>query len=415
MSNIRQAELPEFLFEKAGCNPAEALPHLAPYACRQEKEGGRLHKEEERSFTNPFRRDCDRIIHSSAFRRLEYKTQVFVNHVGDHFRTRLTHTLEVAQIARSVSRNLSLNEDLAEAVSLAHDLGHTPFGHAGERALNQAAGGIYVFSHNAQSIKILSELERRYAEFDGLNLTRETLEGVAKHNGPLTGPYANKDSAVPEQIAALNDKFDLSLDKFASAEAQVAAISDDVAYITHDIDDGLRADLFALDDLRGLPMVGNILKELETKYEGVERQRLIYETSRRMIHRMIVDVTRNSLQNIEKYKVASANDVRNLPAPLVCFSKVMDSNVREVRSFLHDRMYSHYTVCRMTNKASLIVTSLFKAFFTTPSILPQVWRERAEGAVNDKAKAVVVADYISGMTDRYATEEYRKIFDPAYA
>ncbi|MET0154573.1 MAG: deoxyguanosinetriphosphate triphosphohydrolase [Rickettsiales bacterium] len=415
MSTIRQAELPEFLFENAGCHPENAEPRLAPYATRNEKSRGRLHPEEERSLTGPFRRDCDRIIHSSAFRRLEYKTQVFVNHVGDHFRTRLTHTLEVAQIARSVSRNLALNEDLAEATALAHDLGHTPFGHAGERALNEASGGVYVFSHNAQSLKILTSLERRYAEFDGLNLTWETLEGVAKHNGPLVGAYSERPGAsLPDNVAALNARFNLALDTFPSAEAQAAAISDDVAYIAHDVDDGLRAGLFSLDDLRTLPMVGNILKELENKYPHVERQRLIYETSRRMIHRMIVDITRNALQNVEKYKVSSPDDVRNLPTAMLAFSKSMEANVKEARTFLRERMYSHYEVCRMTSKASIIVKSLFTSFFMTPEILPEKWRKRAESAVNDKEKAVVAMDYISGMTDRYATDEYRKIFDPAF-
>jgi dGTPase len=415
MTNVRQAELPELLFKNALCNPEEALPHLAPYASRFEKTKGRLHPEEERPLCNPFRRDCDRIVHSSAFRRLEYKTQVFVNHVGDHFRTRLTHTLEVAQIARSLSRNLSLNEDLAEAVALAHDLGHTPFGHAGENALNAAAAGLCSFSHNAQSLKILTSLERRYAEFDGLNLTWETLEGVAKHNGPLTGPLAAKKEPVPDVVAELDAKLQFRLDKFASAEAQVAAVADDVAYNTHDIDDGLRAGMFSVADMRALPMVGNILKELEDKYPGVEQQRLVYEASRRMIHRMIVDVTRTALLGVEKYKVRTADDVRALPEPLIGFSKAMAANVKEVRAFLRERMYSHYKVCRMTNKAQVIVKALFREFFMHPEMLPQDWNSRVRKCANDKEKAVTVMDYISGMTDRYAGEEYRRMLDPGYA
>lgn len=409
-----QQELPDVLFKNADCRPEDAQPHLAPYASHAHITKGRAFPEEERPFCSVHRRDCDRIIHSAAFRRLEYKTQVFVNHEGDHFRTRLTHTLEATHIARALCRNLSLNEDLAEAITLAHDLGHTPFGHAGEDALNSAAAGITLFEHNAQSLKILTELEGRYAAFDGLNLTWETIEGLAKHNGPLTGEHAPEGKKPHETILALDEIHHLKLHKFASAEAQIASVADDIAYNTHDIDDGLRAGLFTVADLQNVPMPANIFNEVRDLFPDAPEQRLVYEMTRRMIHRMTVDITRQTLQNIEKYKVRSADDVRDLPVPLVHFSKTMQANVAGVRAFLRERMYEHYRVCRMTHKARHVVKTLFEKFYSEPALMPGNWQARLGDNPGARRKAVTVIDYISGMTDRYARDEYRRIMDPGF-
>jgi dGTPase len=386
----------------------------APYASDPDESRGRLTKEENSSTRSQFRRDCDRIIHSAAFRRLEYKTQVFVNHEGDHYRTRLTHSLEVAQIARSISRNLCLNEDLAEAMALAHDLGHTPFGHAGEDALNDAAKDLCGFDHNAQSIKIVTMLEQKYAAFNGLNLSWELLEGLAKHNGPLQGEYRNKslyDGTLPDIIAEYNKLHDLELDKFPSAEAQIASHADDIAYNNHDIDDGLRANLFSLDDVKKLPMVGNIFRELENEYPKLEPQRLVHEANRRMINRMIVDITRQTYKNIKEADIRTADDVRNLNIPLVTFSHGMSENIKTVKQFLKDNMYQHYKVCRMTSKAKRVITDLFNILYNEPECLPTEWRKKAESSSSTKARAEVVVDFIAGMTDRFAMDEHKKLFD----
>lgn len=385
----------------------------ASYACEPQASRGRLHKEDSSMTRSEFRRDCDRIIHSAAFRRLEYKTQVFVNHEGDHYRTRLTHSLEVAQIARSISRNLCLNEDLAEAMALAHDLGHTPFGHAGEEALNEAVKDLCGFSHNAQSIKIVTKLEQKYAAFDGLNLTWELLEGLAKHNGPLTGENRNKelyDGSVPKVIAEYNQLQDLELDKFPSAEAQIAANADDIAYNNHDIDDGLRAKLFTIEDVKKLPMVGNIFRELAVEYPGLEQPRLVHEANRRMINRMIVDLTRQTYKNIKEFDIQTPDDVRNLGRPLVTFSSGMTENIKTIKNFLSKNMYQHYRVCRMTSKAKRVIADLFSMLYNEPECLPNEWRKKAENA-SDNIRAEVVADFIAGMTDRFAMDEHKKLFD----
>lgn len=377
---------------------------LATYACDPFNSKGRLFKEEASNNRSEYRRDCDRIIHSTAFRRLEYKTQVFVNHEGDHYRTRLTHSLEVAQIARSISRNLSLCEDLAEAMALAHDLGHTPFGHAGEDALKEVMGDLCDFNHNIQSLRILTELEQKYASFDGLNLTWELLEGLVKHNGPITG-------TVPESIANFNAQFDLALDKFPSAEAQIAAFADDIAYNNHDIDDGLRAGLFSIDDVKQLPIVGNLFRELHNEFPNIASSRLIHEANRRMINRMVVDLTRQTLQNIKEHQVQTVDDIRNLSVPIVAFSKNMAANVAAIKAFLNEHMYLHYKVCRMTNKAQKIIKDLFEAFYNKPECLPTHWRERAMSAPSNKERARFVADFIAGMTDRFAVDEHKRLFD----
>lgn len=386
----------------------------ASYACDPANSRGRLHKEDGSATRSEYRRDCDRIIHSAAFRRLEYKTQVFVNHEGDHYRTRLTHSLEVAQIARSISRNLCLNEDLAEAMALAHDLGHTPFGHAGEEALNEATKDLCRFDHNAQSIKIVTKLEQKYAAFDGLNLSWELLEGLAKHNGPLTGEHRDKkryDGTVPVVIAEYNRIHNLELDKFPSAEAQIAANADDIAYNNHDIDDGLRAKLFALEDVQKLPMVGNIFRELANEYPNLERSRLIHEANRRMINRMIVDITRQTYKNLKDANIQTPDDVRNLSEPLVAFSHGMMENIKTIKHFLKENMYMHYKVCRMTSKARRVLTDLFNILYNEPECLPTDWRRKAESAGDNIGRSEVVADFIAGMTDRFAMDEHKKLFD----
>lgn len=371
---------------------------------------GRLHPEPEATNRSPFQRDRDRIIHCNAFRRLKHKTQVFVYHEGDYYRTRLTHSIEVAQIARTISRMLGLNEDLAEALALAHDLGHTPFGHAGEDALDACLSDAGGFDHNAQTLRILTRLERRYAEFDGLNLTWETLEGVVKHNGPLTGPQAQPGKPVPRGILTYDERHPLDLGDYASAEAQVASLADDIAYNNHDFDDGLRAGLFELDDVAGLPLIGDLLAEVRVKYPALDRQRTIYETIRRMIGAMVYDLATESGRLLTESGVASAVDVRTLGRPVVAFSPGMLSDLNALRAFLKERMYRHYLVNRMASKARRIVTDLYDQFVEEPSILPTEWYAEAEGGDTQRIKRVV-ADYIAGMTDRYALREHERIFD----
>jgi dGTPase len=387
------------------------MQELADYAARDEGSRGRRYSEPAPSHRGEFQRDRDRIIHCTAFRRLEYKTQVFVNHEGDLFRTRLTHSIEVAQIARSISRALGLNEDLAEAMALAHDLGHTCFGHAGEDALNQAMEPYGGFDHNEQTFRILTLLEQRYAEFDGLNLTWETLEGIVKHNGPLTGPSARKGESVPATVAAYcREKRDLEVETFASAEAQVAALSDDIAYNNHDIDDGVRAGLFSLDDLSELPLVGPVLAEVRERYPGLEESRVIHETIRRVIDLMVSDLLAETRRRIAEAQPDSAAAVRALAAPLVAFSDEMRQNDRALRSFLFARMYRHYKVNRMTTKAKRVVRELFEHYLARPDCLPDEWQAEARDLAAPE-RARLVADYIAGMTDRYALDEHAKNFD----
>jgi len=384
---------------------------LAPYACHPQDSRGRLHGEAESPVRSPFQRDRDRIIHSTAFRRLKHKTQVFVYHEGDHYRTRLTHSLEVSQIARTISRALGLNEDLAEALALAHDLGHTPFGHAGEEALHGCMKNFSGFDHNAQTLRILTKLEQRYAEFDGLNLTWETLEGVVKHNGPLLRndkkPLSN--NSLPLPIKEFNEEFDLELTSYASAEAQVAALSDDIAYNNHDIDDGLRAGLFSPDDLADVPLVGPVFAEVARRYPGLERQRLIHESVRRVIDLMVADLLTETRSRLNAAAPASAAAIRALDHPVVAFSTTMTANDKALKSFLFNRMYRHYKVNRMTAKAKRVVRDLFTQFFDDPDCLPDEWRARADGAGTPRT-ARVVADYIAGMTDGYALREHSRLF-----
>jgi len=381
---------------------------LAPYASKPEETRGRLHPEPEHSMRSPFQRDRDRIIHSTAFRRLTHKTQVFVYHEGDHYRTRLTHSLEVAQIARTVSRALGLDEDLAETLALAHDLGHTPFGHAGEEALNAEMIRFGGFSHNDQTLRILTRLERRYAEFDGLNLTWEALEGTVKHNGPLCGPGINR--RVPPTIAEYDRHHPLALDTFPSAEAQVAALADDIAYNNHDIDDGLRAGLFPVADLDDVPLVGPVFRWVASRYPGIEESRLIHEAVRRMIDRMVGDLILETQSRIAASRVASVGEVRALGAPVVAFSAEMRSNDRALKDFLLERMYRHYRVNRMSAKAHRVVHDLFALYLAEPQCLPNEWRQLAAGPDNPQT-ARVAADYLAGMTDRFALDEHHRLFD----
>jgi len=381
---------------------------LAPYASKPEKTRGRLHPEPEHSMRSAFQRDRDRIIHSTAFRRLTHKTQVFVYHEGDHYRTRLTHSLEVAQIARTISRALGLEEDLAEALALAHDLGHTPFGHAGEEALDAEMTRFGGFSHNDQTLRILTRLERRYAEFDGLNLTWESLEGTVKHNGPLRG--AGIDRPVSPTIAEYDRCHPLALDLFPSAEAQVAALADDIAYNNHDIDDGLRAGLFLVSDLTEVPLVGPVFGLVAAQYPGIEEPRLIHEAIRRLIDLMVGDLIVETRSRIAASRVDSAEAVRGLGSPVVAFSAEMRRNDRAFKDFLLERMYRHYRVNRMSSKARRVVHDLFALYLAEPQCLPSEWRELAAGP-DGQQTARVAADYLAGMTDRFALDEHHRLFD----
>ena len=360
------------------------------------KTRGRLFKEPAPYERSEFQRDRDRVIHSSAFRRLEYKTQVFVNHEGDHYRTRLTHSLEVSQIARSIARALGLDEDLAESIALAHDLGHTPFGHAGEDALKT----VYPeFEHNAQTIKIVTRLEQKYAEFDGLNLTWETLEGIAKHNGPIK-------MGAPRIIREYNRFYNLELDSYPSLEAQIASLADDIAYCNHDLDDGLRANLFTIEDMLELPLVGHTFREIQERYPDISAARIIHESTRRMISAMVRDLLVNTKKRIYEFAIRDPQDVRKLGQSLARFSPEMEEINHIIKEWLTKNMYRHYKVNRMTTKAKKTVIELFNFFITEPGCLPTQWQKKAEKTSLHE----VVADYIAGMTDRFALEEHEKIF-----
>ncbi len=387
----------------------DAAAPLAVYACRSDASRGRLHPEPESATRGCFQRDRDRIIHSLAFRRLAYKTQVFVNHEGDFFRTRLTHSLEVSQIARSICRYLHLNEDLGEALALAHDLGHPPFGHAGEDALKDVMAPYGGFDHNAQSLRVVTKLETRYPDYDGLNLTWETLEGVVKHNGPLI-LAGDAGRELPRAIAEYQMVQNLELDTYAGAEAQVAAISDDIAYNNHDIDDGLRAGLFTIADLTDVPMVGRIFRDAREGYPDLDDSRLIHEAVRRMIGEMVTDVLSETARRLAEAAPDSPDAVRRLGQPVVGFSEGMRQADAALKKFLFDHMYRHYKLNRMTSKARRVVRDLFGLLIKEPECLPTEWRARV-GAPETEATAEQLCDYIAGMTDRYAGEEHRRLFD----
>lgn len=388
-------------------DPASAPPPgPAPYACDPASSRGRLHPEDESSTRTVFQRDRDRIIHSSAFRRLKHKTQVFVYHEGDHYRTRLTHSLEVAQIARSLARALSLNEDLAEALALAHDLGHPPFGHAGEDALKEVMEPYGGFDHNGQTLRVLTKLEARYADFDGLNLSWETLEGIVKHNGPLKGT-----NDLPWAVAEYAKIQDLEIDTWPSVEAQVASLSDDIAYHTHDMDDGIRAGLFAVDDLADVPIVGPAINDVLNRYPDLELPRVIHETVRRVIDEMVNDLLAETRSRLSDAAPISSEDVRRIGGPIVAFSDTLDHQNAKLKEFLYTRMYRHYKVNRMTSKAHRVVRELFDLLLKEPDCLPSDWRQMTID-LDTVSRARLVADYIAGMTDRYALDEHRRLFNP---
>ncbi len=380
----------------------------APYATLPETSRGRRAAEPESETRTGFQRDRDRIVHSTAFRRLKHKTQVFVAHEGDHYRTRLTHSLEVAQIARSIARQLGLNEDLAEALALAHDLGHTPFGHAGEEVLNECMSRFGGFDHNAQTLRIVTRLERKYAAFDGLNLAWETLEGVVKHNGPLIGANSPRTKPLPEPIREYNAQHDLELASFPGPEAQVAALADDIAYNTHDIDDGLRAKLFTVADVKRIAVVAGAFREVERAYPGLEERRLIHEAVRRLIDRMVRDLLAETRARIAAAQPATVEEIRDFGQSIAAFSPAMNEHHRALKSFLFTHMYRHDKVNRMTAHAAEVVRALFARYRAEPAQLPEPWRDAAAGSEAKQAR--VIADYIAGMTDNYALDEHKRLF-----
>ncbi|HCI54233.1 MAG TPA: deoxyguanosinetriphosphate triphosphohydrolase [Gallionella sp.] len=371
------------------------MTELAPYAVSEVNSRGRRFSEASPSGRSEFQRDRDRIIHSGAFRRLEYKTQVFVNHEGDLFRTRLTHSIEVAQIARSIARRLNLNEDLAEAISLAHDLGHTPFGHAGQDALNGCMKAYGGFEHNLQSVRVVDILEERYATFDGLNLCFETREGILKHCSPQHAA----------QMGELGERF--LADRRPSLEAQIANLADEIAYNNHDVDDGLRSGLITLEQLSAVPLVNEHLCEVRQAYPEINERRVVHETVRRMINTLVTDLIRQSGANIAAQNLSTLEDVRRAPA-LIAFSDELNAKQRELKKFLHTHLYRHYRVMRMSAKAQRIIRDLFGVFMEDSRLLPTQFQTAA--AKDEASRARVVADYIAGMTDRYAIREHKRIF-----
>ncbi|HTQ12633.1 MAG TPA: deoxyguanosinetriphosphate triphosphohydrolase [Rhizomicrobium sp.] len=376
--------------------------HLADYATHPRDSRGRFFDEAESATRTCYARDRDRIIHAAAFRRLKHKTQVFVQHEGDYYRTRLTHSLEVAQIARSAARVLRVDEDLAEAVALAHDLGHTPFGHAGETALNAATASVGGFDHNAHALRLVTRLEHRYADFDGLNLTWETLEGLVKHNGPLSPPVA-------APIASFDARWPLDLSTWPGLEAQIAALADDIAYINHDIDDGLRAELFTVADLEAAPLVGRHVNAIGGRYGHLEPGRLIGEIVRRLMSVMIGDMVAETKSQLSAASPRTAAEVRRAGRPLVAFSGSMAAEIAALKNFLFARMYRHPHVMASMEKAQTVVRDLFAAMLRDPGLMPDDWA-RACGAPGDSRTAGVVRDYIAGMTDRFALQEHKRIF-----
>ncbi|TYL80389.1 deoxyguanosinetriphosphate triphosphohydrolase [Bradyrhizobium cytisi] len=387
----------------------------APYACDPDRSRGRLVAEPPSRTRSPFRRDCDRVIHSTAFRRLKYKTQVFVFHEGDHYRTRLTHSLEVAQIARALARQLGLDEDLTETLALAHDLGHPPFGHAGERALDACLKDFGGFDHNAQALRVVGLLEHRYPEFDGLNLTWESLEGIVKHNGPLTdrsgapiGRY--REHGIPVGIADYIKSYDLELWSFASLEAQVAAIADDIAYDAHDIDDGLRAGLFHLDDLKVMPLTAEIIAETSAHYPDLEDVRRGAELVRELISHLIGAVFAEAKKNIAAVSPQSAQDVRQQSRALIAFPAEVAEEEAAIKRFLYGHMYRHKRVVRVMAEAEQILFDLFAKYLISPADLPPEWLAGAE-ADDEGDRARRIGNFIAGMTDRFALTEHQRLFD----
>jgi dGTPase len=387
----------------------------APYASDPQGSRGRLYLEPPSPTRSEFQRDRDRIIHSSAFRRLKHKTQVFVYHEGDHFRTRLTHTIEVSQIARALARSLGLDEDLAEALALSHDLGHTPFGHTGEDVLEARMAAFGGFDHNAQALRIVTRLERRYADYDGLNLTWETLEGLVKHNGPLLDSTGNPTSryaarGVPLAILEYNARQDLELATYASGEAQAAAVADDIAYNAHDIDDGLRAGLFDMEALREVAFVDELLQEVDRRHPGLDLSRRIHELVRRVITRFVEDVVSEGERRLAALAPASAEAIRHASSTTIGFSPKMQAADAAIKGFLYPHMYRHPHVMAVREQADSIVNDLFARFMREPEAMPVEWQDDLPRE-DEGRLARRVADYIAGMTDSYAVLEHRRLFD----
>jgi dGTPase len=387
----------------------------APYATSPSKSRGRFFPEPlSQSGRSEFQRDRDRIVHSGAFRKLQYKTQVFINHEGDYYRTRLTHSLEVAQITRSICRTLQLDEDLGEAVALAHDLGHTCFGHTGEDALAECMKEVGGFYHNDQTVRICTFVEQRYAEFDGLNLTWEAIEGIAKHNGPLSGPLADTKKhgeGVTETIAALDKKWNLMLDGYAGLEAQVAALADDIAYLSHDMEDGLRSGIITIKEISELPLVGDYLHEIDKAYPGLVDRRRRHELHRRMIGALVGDVVTETKRRLAEKNPKSVDDVYAAGMPFVQFSEGVFAQQRVIRTYLFDHVYRSSHMNRVRTKATRVVRDLYNVFIQNPDTLPESWQAAIPADATERQRARVIADYIAGMTDRFAIEEHKRLYD----
>ncbi len=381
---------------------------MMSYACLPENSLGRLYPEHPTPYRNEFERDRDRIIHANAFKRLQYKTQVFVNHEGDHYRNRMTHSVEVSTIARSLCKALGLCEDLAEGVALAHDLGHTPFGHAGEEALNQCMQDYGGFSHNAHSFKILTYLEQKYAAYDGLNLTWEVLEGIVKHNGPIvkTDAYAF--------IYEYDNQHKLDLEKHSSAESQVASVSDDIAYICHDLEDSIKAEIVEYSDLEEITFVDKYIHEVRKTYPNISDSRLIYEVCRKLTHHLIESLLLQTRENIQKYKITSEQDIRTLGHQLVEFTPETTEEIKLIKDFLMKRVYKHHRVTSVTLQSKVVIRDLFKLYSQNIELLPFGWRNMIRER-NEQAKMSTIADYIAGMTDRFAIKQYQAFYNMNFA
>jgi dGTPase len=375
---------------------------LAIYACDPAKTKGRIYKEEPTPYRNEFERDRDRIIHSNAFKRLQYKTQVFVTHEGDHYRNRLTHSIEVSTVARSIAKYFKLSEDLAEGVALAHDLGHTPFGHAGEKALNEVMLEYGGFSHNAQSLKILTKIEQKYGAYDGLNLTWEVLEGIVKHNGPLI-----KD--VPEYVIEYNNTNDLLLKTYAPAEAQLTSLADDIAYICHDLEDSTRAGIISFNDIAEIKIIRKYIEQIKARFGSISDSCLIYEVVRQLIHYLISDLINQTSVNLKKQKLDTPNDIRFLDYQLVNFTPQGINEIATIKTFLFDKVYKHHYMASMNFKCAKIVKELFALYMDNLELLPLNWRELVDNC--EISKANVIADYIAGMTDRFAIKEHKSFYN----
>lgn len=381
---------------------------LKSYACLPENSRGRIHPEKPTPYRNEFERDRDRIIHANAFKRLQYKTQVFVNHEGDHYRNRMTHSMEVSSIARSLSKALGLCEDLSEGVALAHDLGHTPFGHAGEDMLNECMKDHGGFSHNAHAFKILTSIEQKYAAYDGLNLTWEVLEGIVKHNGPV------EKSDAYSYIFEYDAKHSLDLHKRSSAESQVAALSDDIAYICHDLEDSIKAEIVSYRDLEEIAFVDKYIHDVRSQFHDINDERLIYEVGRKLTHHLIESLLFQTQENIRKYNVKTEADIRNLNCQIVEFTETTFKEVKLIKDFLMRKVYKHHRVASVTLQSKNVIKDLFKLYVENIELLPFSWRNMITES-GESAKMSIIADYIAGMTDRFAIKQYQSFYNLNFA